>query len=196
MKMEIHLIRHGKTRANEESLYCGKTDLPLSRNGKEELESLVKRGIYPRADLVYTSGMLRARQSAGIIFGSMQISEEPGLNEFDFGLFEMKSYEELKYRVDYQTWISDTKGIVSCPQGESKLQFAKRVTTGYEAVTRKVRQAGGASAIIVCHGGVIVCIMEELFPQTRNFYEWQPEPGRGYTVAYSQDGEVSYIEIK
>ena len=190
--MEIHLIRHGKTQANEAGLYCGKTDLPLSRNGIQELEVLLKRGIYPRADMVYTSGMLRARRSAEIICGNSQTVEMPELNEFDFGIFEMKSYEELKHRTDYRSWISDLTGDVSCPQGESKRQFTARVTACYEAIISNVRQSGKTSAIIVCHGGVIVCIMEGLFPDTRNYYEWQPEPGRGYTITYDPGGATTY----
>ena len=34
--MRIYLIRHGKTEANERRLYCGSTDLPLSRQGAAE----------------------------------------------------------------------------------------------------------------------------------------------------------------
>ena len=39
-KIEIILIRHGKTIANEKRLYCGKTDLSLSNSGVVELKKL------------------------------------------------------------------------------------------------------------------------------------------------------------
>ena len=35
--MRILLLRHGITEANEKHLYCGSTDLPLSRAGREAL---------------------------------------------------------------------------------------------------------------------------------------------------------------
>jgi len=38
--MRLYLIRHGKTAANEQHLYCGSTDLPLSEKGIEELQNL------------------------------------------------------------------------------------------------------------------------------------------------------------
>ena len=38
--MIIYLIRHGKTAANEQHLYCGSTDLPLSEEGLAELQAL------------------------------------------------------------------------------------------------------------------------------------------------------------
>ena len=33
--MTVFLIRHGRTLANEQHLYCGSTDLPLSRAGRD-----------------------------------------------------------------------------------------------------------------------------------------------------------------
>ena len=36
----LYLIRHGKTEANEQHLYCGSTDLSLSDTGRAELERL------------------------------------------------------------------------------------------------------------------------------------------------------------
>ena len=38
--MTVYLIRHGKTEANEKRLYCGRTDLPLSEQGREEVRGL------------------------------------------------------------------------------------------------------------------------------------------------------------
>ena len=36
-ELQIYLIRHGKTYCNEKHLYCGKSDIDLSENGKNEL---------------------------------------------------------------------------------------------------------------------------------------------------------------
>ncbi|MGI6235680.1 MAG: histidine phosphatase family protein [Christensenellales bacterium] len=48
--MILHLIRHGKTYANEQRLYCGQTDLPLSDTGAAEITQLARAGIYPARD--------------------------------------------------------------------------------------------------------------------------------------------------
>ena len=54
--MNLYLIRHGKTYANEAHLYCGSTDLPLTPQGIEELKQLR----YEISQAAYlTSGMLR-----------------------------------------------------------------------------------------------------------------------------------------
>ncbi|MCL2704242.1 MAG: histidine phosphatase family protein [Defluviitaleaceae bacterium] len=183
--MEIHLIRHGKTLANEKRLYCGSTDLPLSENGRVEIIRLKEQGVYPSADMLFTSGLLRAEQTLEIIYGYVESMVIPQITEFDFGLFEMKSYEELKEDADYQAWITDLTGDVKCPDGDSKMMFERRVADGFNQIINKAEK----DAVIICHGGVIVSIMERLMPGERNFYEWQPEPGRGYTLLYDNVSE-------
>jgi alpha-ribazole phosphatase len=180
------MLRHGHTEANEKKLYCGQTDLPLSENGIKEIESLKNQNIYPeKPDIFFTSGLLRTLQTIDIIYGAdVKSTAEPLISEYKFGRFEMKSYEELKENADYQAWIMDDAGNVECPGGESKNQFNDRIKTGFANILREIRNASVYSAMISCHGGVIVSIMELLNPHTKNFYEWQPKPGRGYTLYY------------
>ena len=186
-KMKIHLIRHGKTMANEQKLYCGATDIPLSEAGIAELCSLKEQNIYPKsAGVYYTSGFKRTEQTLDLLYGSVQRSALPEFAEFRFGCFEMQSYEMLKGQNDYQMWITDETGLVTCPGGDNKQGFTRRVIDGYIKLTSNARNE--LDSLIVCHGGVIACIMEYLFPDTHNFYEWQPKPGRGYTLTRATDG--------
>ena len=126
--MIIHLIRHGKTKANQEKLYCGSTDLPLSSNGIEELMELKNLNIYPKeVDTFCTSGLLRTNQTLEILYGTVESSKIPQFAEFNFGEFEMKSYEMLKHQKDYLAWITDETGVIHCPGGENKEKFSLRV---------------------------------------------------------------------
>jgi len=186
--MNIHLIRHGKTVANVQKLYCGATDLPLSETGSCEIADLRDQNIYPVLGdgcLYFTSGMLRTDQTLGLIFGQAPRKALPKMAEISFGEFEMKSYELLKSQDDYQEWIMDKTGDVACPGGESKNIFLRRVLDEYAMLENYAKQ--GNDVLLVCHGGVIASIMEHLFPNTLHFYEWQPAPGRGYTVVYGDN---------
>jgi len=192
--MEIHLIRHGKTMANEQKLYCSTTDLPLSETGVDELLNLQKQGIYPKSsNLYYTSGLLRTEQTLELLYDSVKRTTIPALAEFNFGDFEMKSYETLKEQDDYKAWITDKTGLVACPNGDSKQEFIHRCMQAYTQMELDTQNV--SNSLIICHGGVIACIMEFLFPATRNFYEWQPETGRGYTIAYTKGNLKSYKKI-
>lgn len=130
--MTLYLIRHGKTRANEQNLYCGSTDLPLSKKGLAELQAAAECGrgaisMRERNTIFITSGMKRTNETLRALFGEVDYLEEPRLREMDFGLFEMRGYEELKNDPLYQAWISGDNHANRTPDGESGEMMLTRV---------------------------------------------------------------------
>ena len=179
----LYLIRHGKTQANLDHVYCGSTDIPLSQTGRQELKTL-HYDIHP--DVVLTSGMKRTEETLAILFGPVEHRAEPELREIDFGDFEMKGYEELKERADYQTWITGDNEANVPPNGESGNQMTDRVLKAIRPLLDSDQ-----STLVVTHGGVIAAIMAELFPEEGKYrYQWQPVPGHGYAI---QDGHYRPI---
>ena len=173
--MTIYLIRHGKTLANERHLYCGSTDLPLSKEGVEELQRLSYH--VSRVRFV-TSGLRRTEETLQILFGEVSHCVIPELREVDFGSFEMRGYQELKDDPDYQSWISGDNESNVPPGGESGNQMRQRVLKAFSEISQT-----GQDTVIITHGGVIYAIMESLFPEEgKNRYQWQPENGRGYAL--------------
>lgn len=65
--MELFLLRHGRTKANEDHLYCGSTDWYLSPAGIEELRALASTRPLPRFDVAADTGMHRTRETADIL---------------------------------------------------------------------------------------------------------------------------------
>lgn len=171
----IYLIRHGKTPANEARLYCGSTDLDLSPAGVEEL---MGKRYEIRADRYFTSGMKRTEQTLRLLFGDVPFSAEPGFREVDFGIFEMKSYEQLKDDPAYQTWLTGDNEANTPPGGESGADMTARVLAAYRRM-----EALPGDTVIVTHGGVIAAILASLFPEEgKSRYAWQPKPGCGYAL--------------
>jgi len=191
--MILHLIRHGKTYANEQRLYCGQTDLPLSDTGAAEITQLARAGIYPARDglKMYISGLFRTRQTLRLIYPDAAASPMPGLMEFHFGQFEMQTYEQLRHNPDYIKWITDETGEVSCPGGENKTTYSKRVDAALDWLISR-----NEPALVICHGGVITHIMQRLFPdEPRHFYDWQSNPGEGYTILWDECSTPCFTEI-
>lgn len=190
--MQIHLIRHGRTEANEQRLYYGKTDLSLSTNGRTELVALRDNGIYPTADLYFTSGLSRTLETLRILYGDVDFETVHEMAEYHFGVFEMKSYESLKDLEEYQNWISDASGKVACPSGESRFDFENRVLRGFAKIRGRVADKHVTSTVVICHGGVIATLMEKMMPNVKTFYEWQPKTGRGYTLIFEKEKLLDY----
>ena len=72
---KLHLIRHGITAGNLQGLYIGSgTDLPLCDEGRAQLADLKERFDYPQVDTVFSSPLLRAVETANILFPGLPTS--------------------------------------------------------------------------------------------------------------------------
>ena len=88
--MIIYIIRHGETDWNVLRKFQGRTDIPLNENGRQ-VAAWTKEGLKDVAfDLVYTSPLRRAKETAQIIVGDRQIPiiEEERIIEMNFGSYE------------------------------------------------------------------------------------------------------------
>ena len=181
--MNIYLIRHGLTEANEKKLYCGKTDLPLSPAGRAALSPQP----LPAHCRLISSGLKRANETLVCLFGNVPYAVIPELREMDFGAFEMQSYEDLKDDPAYVQWCSGENERNIAPGGESGEQMTRRVINAFEGIV-----GDGQDAVIVTHGGCIAAIMAYLFPEEqKNRFQWQCPNGHGYTLTFT-DGEWHY----
>lgn len=181
MKKKIYLIRHGKTYCNEKQLYCGKTDIDLSESGRKELESR-DINIYPKCDFYFTSGLKRANSTLEIICPDKKYTVINEFSEYNFGDFELKSYEDLKDLKEYQDWIIDKTQNVCCPNGESKLEFRNRIEKAFDKLIKYMFKENKETSLGVIHGGAIGIILEIKYDDSKKFYEWQPKNGYGYEI--------------
>ena len=191
--MKICFIRHGQTEANVTYTYCGSTDMPLSEEGARLLAEKRKAGGYP--DItgfdVYTSALVRPKQTLEILYGDMPSTQEPLFNEMDFGAFEGLGYNELKDREDYKAWQSGDHMANVCPGGESGDQVKERALKGVEMLLEK-----GKDALVVSHGGVIAILFIHYFPDSGlGWYDIQPSNGCGYVFEFEGGRAVSYTRI-
>ena len=71
--MIIYIIRHGETDWNVLRKFQGRTDIPLNENGRQVAE-WTREGLKEiDFDIVYTSPLRRAKETAQIIVGDRQI---------------------------------------------------------------------------------------------------------------------------
>ena len=188
----LYLLRHGMTEANEKRVYCGSTDLPLSENGRTMAREIAVQRPLPVCELYVTSGMARADETLEILTGHKPDRVLAALSEMNFGRFELLGYETLRHDPDYQCWINDTDGVVACPGGESTGAFRQRVLScGADLLDMQWQ-----TSLVVCHGGVIVSLMERWFPlEARGYYEWQPAACRGWRVLFERCQPIRFEPI-
>ena len=169
------LIRHGKTRGNQEGRYIGcRSDEPLCPEGIDEL----RRGVYPAASRVYASPMRRCLETAELLYPGIPVEVVEDFRECDFGGFEGKNYAELNGREDYQAWI-DSGGELPFPGGESRAEFAQRCLKAFEEIQKKAPQEDCA---LIVHGGTVMAVMEKYAIPHKPFFDYQVPNGCGFIL--------------
>lgn len=180
---KLHLIRHGETQGNREGRYVGRTDLPVTPEGVAQLEALLERYEYPSVQQLYTSPLLRCRQTAAILYPeqSAEIVEE--LQELDFGEFEGKGIEELKGDERFLHWLKHSHE--GPPDGERGDAFAARLTAGLNRIFASMMRDGCTNAALITHGGVIMTLLSLYGLPEGEMGRWVTENGMGYTLLLS-----------
>lgn len=178
---KIHMLRHGLTQTNVDGIYCGSADIPLCGEGVSDLQRLIGEYDYPFAEILYTSPLLRARQSANILFPDCLQEPVEGLREASFGVYEGRSFRELQDNPDFQKWV--TFGSDFVPQGaEAPDVFAQRCIETFIEITTNLMRNGIFTAAIMTHASVIATVLAALAYPKKSAYDWQCYPGCGYTV--------------
>ena len=178
--MEIMLIRHSMTAGNLLRRYVGRTDEGLCPEGIELAEQKAQFLLMP--DLVYSSPMLRCRETAEILFPGKTPIIIDGLQETDFGKFEYKTYEELKDDPDYIAWL-ESSGTGPIPGGESLMTVKERVLEGFGKMILDIMLQDYSEQIaLVAHGGTIMTLLAALGLPERGYYDWQTKNCCGYVV--------------
>lgn len=177
---KIHLIRHGLTYANENGLYIGRTDMPLSPGGLSRLLNMKKTGYYPPAIRFFSSPLSRCRQTLEVIYPGCKQEIVPELTECDFGEWEGKSVSQLKTDDRFIEWVSGKRTQI--PGGEKTEEFQQRVKKGFESIVEKLMRAGDTDAVVCTHGGIVMLLMAAYALPRSPMQAWTGPDGGGFTL--------------
>lgn len=195
IKINLTLIRHGKTPSNREHRYLGVTEEALSGEGRKQLEILAEKDILKKPWLLFISPMLRCQESAGILFPGKKAYPIEEWREMNFGAYEGKNYEDLKNDSYYQKWI-DSNGTLPFPEGESQQEYIKRCHRGLLTATKIIQKEIAENQIAesqprnitaVVHGGTIMALLHIL--AGGNYFDYQVKNGGGYCCKLRLCGE-------
>lgn len=141
MDLTLRLVRHGRTKWNEERRYAGHCDIGLSLQGRTDLEALT----LPETSYasVVSSDLRRCRETAAVI--GVEPMWERAMREFDFGAIEGRTWDELDAAT--QQAMIDHDGFVA-PGGESVAAFAARIDSFVAGLS-------AGTHLVITHGGVI-----------------------------------------
>ncbi len=153
--LRLILIRHGSSTWNDERRIQGQLDPPLSERGREQARRLGERLRGTTADALYSSDLLRARETAREVTAGTGLEPEfvPELREVALGEWEGLKRDEIvaRYPTEWERWSAGPNWDI-VPGGEGAAAFEARVGSALDRLVNKHRTG---SIVIVTHGGVI-----------------------------------------
>lgn len=160
MTLTLTLLRHGRSRADDENVHEGRYDSPLTEVGRAQVRALAARWQREdrQFDRIVASPLCRAAETASIIGDALgRVPEtDADLMEMDNGPVAGMPLEEVERQFPETVFGSPYAPCFG--SGESEAEFYRRAGGVLE---RLVRSSQG-SLLIVAHGGILNAILRNV----------------------------------
>ena len=143
----VLLVRHGQSTWNAEERWQGQADPPLSSLGERQALAAVPAVVRLDPVSVVTSDLARARRTAELLAGDLDITVEPAWRERRAGEWTGLTRSEIE--AQFPGWLADRR---SPPGFEGDDELLARTLP---ALTAIVQGDGPGAVLVVTHGGVI-----------------------------------------
>ena len=156
---KIFLIRHGQSEWNSLNKVQGQQNTILTDLGKKQALCLGDRLIDANIDIIYTSDLIRAYNTAEII--SKRINKplvaNESIREINFGLWEGLTIQEIqtRYKKEYFTWLKEPDKLNI--EGLENLMTLQKRAMKY--VNEILLENNGKNIAIVSHGAILKTII-------------------------------------
>lgn len=150
--MKICLVRHGETDWNVLGKLQGKTDIPLNQKGKEHAEKCGNSLKNSNWDLIVSSPLRRAKETAIVINNSINapIIIMDAFKERDYGIAEGMDLKQRLLKFPDKQY----------PMKEPRNSLNERVLTGMRELVTNFTDSN--KLIVVSHGSIINTILSIL----------------------------------
>ncbi len=138
MNNEYFLLRHGEALSNKKriiSCWPEKARFPLTREGRKQIKKSAKKLKDKKIDLIFSSDLLRTRQTAEIVAGELRVKPryDKRLREFNAGIFNGRPIKE-----DRQSFDKEIDRFKIRPSGgENYTDVKKRMYNFFKDIDKK-----------------------------------------------------------
>lgn len=189
--VNLYLIRHGR----QSSPLCN-VDVELSSEGRLQAELLQDRLKNYEIDALYSSNLIRARQTAEILNENLRLPLEirEDLREISFGLLEgntdiFNDEHFREFKEEQRKLLED----IPYPGGENGTSVYERAMP----VIQDIVQSGNKNIVVVTHGGTIRVLLAALFGrnQAKRFLFGVSLENTSITqLVYNKENDRFYLE--
>lgn len=157
--MKIFLVRHGETTGDLEDRYGGNYDDHLTPHGKTQLQETANRLADKNIEIIFTSNLIRAKESAEIIQTQVSCDVEiiDGIQERNYGVLAGLTKVEAK-ELYPEVVVAHKNPENTDPEGESFINFQNRTLEAFKGIFLKEY----STVVVVSHGGPLKQILKHL----------------------------------
>ena len=153
--MRLYFVRHGESEANVQHVISNReSKFGLTERGREQAQSLAQKLKDIPFTAIFSSPILRARQTAAVLSGSFHLPYQvtDALREYDCGILEEKSDEESwrLHREYYEDWTLRHNYANRPEGGECFTEIQDRFVPFIESF----KQEGHDHILLIGHGGL------------------------------------------
>lgn len=196
------LVRHGLSTYNEQGLWAGWADPPLSEKGKEEARKTALALLDVTFDAGYTSKLIRARDTLleikkNLPKSDFQIIEDKSLNERNYGEFTGKNKWDVKKQIGDEAFLKVRRSWdYPIPNGESLKQVYERVIPYYQTeILPKLKE--GKNIIVVSSGNTLRALVKYLESISDiDIAKLEIGTGEAYIYQVDNQGNITNKEIR
>ena len=150
--VKVILVRHGETDWNlSRRIQGGNSDTQLNQRGRQQAESLALRLKPEKIQVIYSSPLQRARDTALAIayYHQLPVEVEPSLKEIEVGALEGMRIADVGKRLS-ELLVTYKQGdeLPRLPGGESVAEVQQRV---WSTIQRLVDKHRGGVLVVVSH---------------------------------------------
>jgi len=150
--VKVILVRHGETDWNlSRRIQGGNSDTQLNQRGRQQAESLALRLKPEKIQVIYSSPLQRARDTALAIahYHQLPVEVEPSLKEIEVGALEGMPIADVGKRLS-ELLVTYKQGdeLPRLPGGESVAEVQQRV---WSTIQRLVDKHRGGVLVVVSH---------------------------------------------
>ncbi len=163
--LQLLMVRHGETDWNLTHRFQGHSDVPLNKNGREQVAAIARRLASEDLHTIYASDLSRAWDTAVAIgdHHTCEIIADPRIREGNFGQWEGMTYAEIETRDPQavKAWHEDLLNFAP-PDGETPLQVAARVAAFNDDLRANHQNE---TLLLVAHGGalqILICLLLDI----------------------------------
>lgn len=174
--MELYVLRHGETDYNQKGLLQGRTNVPLNDNGRKQAQNTCWMLSNVHFDLVISSPLKRALETASIVVPNHAIWIDPRLEERFLGEYEGKPASEYNQAL-YHNYLINSKeyGV------EGIKELIERVRDLIEELKKNYSKE---TILLVTHGGWINALLY--------YFEKIPEDGKLKSIPLRNGEFIKY----